>query len=411
MFYEQTSQYKAMLLEFTVGNYLSFKDKKTLCLEASPITEFPENLFEAGAYNVLRSVVLYGANSSGKSNLIKALIQMKSIVAESGKTTSTDKIEVSPFLLSTATENEPSFFEVLFMIGEVRYRYGFEVDDKIVHAEWLYSCKGKNEKELFTRIKDELDVSSAFSEGKGLELRTRENALFLSIVDQFNGDISKKIMEWFNGQTIVSGLKHETNRGLTLAFLKDPNFRDRLNHFIDSFNLGFNSISLADDDKSVVTYHNKYNESDELVDLTEFSLIINESSGTNKLFDMAGYIWVGLFLGRLVIIDELDAKLHPIITQAIVSLFNSPESNPKNAQLIFATHDTNLLNHGGFRRDQIYFTEKDQFEATDLYSLVDYKDVDDKKVRKDRSFEKDYIEGRYGAIPFVGDFKKLFSNG
>jgi hypothetical protein len=126
---------------------------------------------------------------------------------------------------------------------------------------------------------------------------------------------------------------------------------------------------------------------------------------------MSGVITFCLRLGKVVVIDELDAKLHPLLTMAIVKLFNSPETNPKNAQLIFATHDTNLLNYGCFRRDQIYFTEKDRFEATDLYSLAEYKEPDGKKVRKDRSFEKDYIEGRYGAIPFVGDFSKLITDG
>ena len=126
---------------------------------------------------------------------------------------------------------------------------------------------------------------------------------------------------------------------------------------------------------------------------------------------MAGHLIYGLKLGALTIIDELDAKLHPLLTMAIVKLFNSPIHNPENAQLIFATHDTNLLNYGCFRRDQIYFTEKDNFESTDLYSLVEYIEPDGTKVRNDRSFEKDYISGRYGAIPFVGDFSKLIANG
>jgi AAA15 family ATPase/GTPase len=133
----------------------------------------------------------------------------------------------------------------------------------------------------------------------------------------------------------------------------------------------------------------------------------NESSGTNKIFDLAGYIVLALKFGSLVLIDELDSKLHPILTQEIIKLFNNPETNPKNAQLIFTTHDTNLLGANLFRRDQVWFTEKDDFEATDLYSLLEFKDEDGKTIRKDRSFEKDYIRGRYGAIPYITNFQEI----
>ena len=127
----------------------------------------------------------------------------------------------------------------------------------------------------------------------------------------------------------------------------------------------------------------------------------------NKIFDLAGYIVLALKFGSLVLIDELDSKLHPILTQEIIKLFNNPETNPKNAQLIFTTHDTNLLGANLFRRDQVWFTEKDDFEATDLYSLLEFKDEDGKTIRKDRSFEKDYIRGRYGAIPYITNFQEI----
>jgi len=164
-------------------------------------------------------------------------------------------------------------------------------------------------------------------------------------------------------------------------------------------------------DKDIVTIHKKFNKKGSIVGRHEFDLLSQESSGTNKLIDMAGNLIVGLKSGGLTVIDELDAKLHPLITMTIVKLFNSKTHNPKNAQLIFATHDTYLLSCDCFRRDQIYFTEKNKFEATDLYSLVEYIEPNGKKVRNDRSFEKDYIAGRYGAIPFVGNFSKLLGNG
>jgi len=398
-----------MLIEFTVGNYLSFKDKKTLSLEATAIKDNPDNVVKAGKYKLLRSAVIYGANSSGKSNFLKAMDKMREIIMFSAQNNSTSEIDVVPFLLSTETEKQPSYFEILFLIDNIRYRYGFEADNKIIHSEWLFECKLKTEKPLFYRDNDSIEVTANFEEGKGIEAKTRDNALFLSIVDQFNGPISKKIMAWFNGQNNFSGLQHEKENVLTFRILKGEQFAVWIKDFLSPLNLGFQDFELKDN--RIVTIHNKLDKDGNIAGRHEFDLLKQESAGTNKLYDMAGNLTFGLKLGSLTIIDELDAKLHPLLTMAIVKLFNSPVHNPKNAQLIFATHDTNLLNYGCFRRDQVYFTEKNDFEATDLYSLVEYIEPDGTKVRNDRSFEKDYIAGRYGAIPFVGDFSILIDNG
>ena len=398
-----------MLIEFTVGNYLSFKDKKTLSLEATAIKDNPDNVIDAGKYKLLRSAVIYGANSSGKSNFIKALSEMRSLVRYSAQNNSTSEIDVIPFLLSTETDSQPSYFEILFLIEGIRYRYGFEVDNKSVHTEWLFECKTNTEKNLFIRDKNSIEITGDFEEGKGIEEKTRDNALFLSIVDQFNGTTSKKIMEWFTGQQNFSGLKHEEFNEATSLFMEHKSFQIWIKDFLYPLSLGFQDFELRD--KKIVTFHNKFDDKGKIISKQEFDLTKQESSGTNKLYDIAAFLTFGLKIGTLIVIDELDAKLHPLLTMAIVKLFNSPEHNPKNAQLVFATHDTNLLNYGCFRRDQIYFTEKNEFEATDLYSLVEYIEPDGKKVRKDRSFEKDYVAGRYGAIPFVGDFSKLIKDG
>ena len=398
-----------MLIEFTVGNYLSFKDKKTLSLEATAIKDNPDNIINAGKYKLLRSAVIYGANSSGKSNFIGGLEKMWSMIRYSADKNSTSDFDISPFLLSTETENQPSYFEILFLINGTRYRYGFEADNKIIHAEWLFECKVGSEKNLFIRDKNSIEVTDDFEEGKGIEEKTRENALFLSIVDQFNGAISKKIMSWFALHSIFSGLQHEVTKNLTSKFLESEYSKKWIQEFLYPLGLGFQDFELRD--KKVVTFHNKFDNEGNVISKHEFDLLKHESSGTNKLYDMAGRLTFSLKLGGLIVIDELDAKLHPLLTMAIVKLFNSPIYNTKNAQLIFATHDTNLLNYGCFRRDQIYFSEKNSVESTDLYSLVEYIESDGKKVRNDRSFEKDYIAGRYGAIPFVGDFSKLINDG
>ena len=150
----------------------------------------------------------------------------------------------------------------------------------------------------------------------------------------------------------------------------------------------------------IKTIHKRYDENNKQDGIIEFDMRSQESSGTNKLFNISGPVFDVLNDGGVLIIDELDASLHPLLTLAITKLFHSIESNRNNAQLIFATHDTNLLNYGNYRRDQVFFVEKDNYGASSMYSLVDYKE-EGKTIRKDRSFEKDYIEGRYGAIPFI----------
>ncbi len=423
-----------MLLEFTIGNFLSFKDPVTLSLEASSISDFPENIFSKGKHSLLKSVAIYGANASGKSNLIAALSRMRSLVKSSAKLSSTDEFFVEPFLLNTETEKQPSFFEILFLLDDVRYRYGFEVTTAKVHTEWLYHSKASAEKPLFIRDGSVIEVSSKFPEGKGLDSKTRENALFLSVCDQWNGEIAKKIMDWFSNGNTISGLQHENYRGVTFNLLNDPACRPAMLEFLEKLDLGFEEVQMQEEDfqpdalpdnlplamrlrlgsdlkgKKMLrfkTLHDQYSPGGEKTGKKEFDLDTQESSGTNKIFDLLGPVFDTLMSGKVLIVDELDAKLHPLLTKGLVSLFNSVENNPHNAQLVFATHDTNLLTYGNFRRDQIYFMEKDRQGASSLYSLIEYKE-EGKTVRSDRLFEKDYVQGRYGAIPFLGDFSKLF---
>lgn len=426
---------KIMILEFSIGNFLSFKDKRTLNLESSSITEYENNITDYCDHKILKSAVIYGANSSGKSNLIKAMSTMRQLVTHSSKQSSTDKLNVIPFLLNTETEISPSYFEVLFLLDDGRYRYGFEVDNSSIASEWLFKQTKNNEVSLFVRDRDKIDVSKDFSEASNLEEKTRDNGLFLSVVDQFNGPIAKKIMKWFHNWVTISGLRHEDYRGITLSMLEKDLSKNQLKEFYRSLDLGFQELNLIVGEltpdrlaiknvpnevlskiisdlkggkvATIETLHKKFDQDGSFVDLRRFDLDQQESAGTNKIVDISGAIFKTLGDGSILVIDELDAKLHPLLTIAITRLFNSTDINKKNAQLIFATHDTNLLGCGCFRRDQIYFTEKDKFEATDLYSLVEYREDDGTKVRKDRSFEKDYIAGRYGAIPFIGDINIL----
>jgi hypothetical protein len=425
-----------MLLEFTVGNFLSFRDKNTLSLSATAIKEFANsNIIATQRYQLLKSSVIYGANSSGKSNMIKAMSTMRKLVLQSFKQASTEELNITPFLLNTENEESPSFFEVLFLVDDVRYRYGFEADNTSFKSEWLFESKKQAEKPLFVRENDGIEVMKIFAEGKDLEEKTRDNALFLAVVDQFNGKTAKAIMNWFNNFVTVSGLSHERYTGITFTLLENEETKPAMQTFYNNADLGFDAVKLNKKEFDVarlpkdmpesimqeistklqghtmvdaITLHKKYDSKNKVIGTVEFDMDSQESAGTNKVFNMSGPIFDVLHDGGVLVVDELDASLHPLLTLAITKLFNSQEHNPKNAQLIFATHDTNLLTYGNYRRDQIYFVEKDKYGASDLYSLVEYKEEGAvKAIRKDRSFEKDYIQGRYGAIPFIGNLSNI----
>lgn len=426
-----------MLLEFSVGNFLSFREIKTLNLVASSISDYKEtNTITSERHILLKGAVIYGANASGKSNFIRAMSTMKRIVMLSFNQSSTKALGVTPFLLNTETEKSPSYFEVLFEILGTRYRYGFEVTDKEVVGEWLYESKKNVEKFLFLREKDGIEVSPSYKEAENLESKTRDNALFLSVIDQFNGVVAKRIMNWFNNFITISGLTHENYELVTFKMLGKENTAKTLGSFYDQLDLGFEGLSIdkekfspkripEDAPESLVkllvkdlegafrfkikTLHNKYDKDNKKVGDVEFDMRSQESAGTNKVFNISGPIFDVLQDGGVLVIDELDSSLHPLMTLAITRLFNSEKDNSKNAQLIFTTHDTNLFSYGKYRRDQIYFVEKDKYGASDLYSLVEYREEDGTKVRKDRSFESDYIQGRYGAVPYIGDISKIIS--
>ena len=402
-------------------------------MEPASISDYQENLIKKAQYRFLSSAVIYGANASGKSNLLRAMNTMKRIVVENFDKRSVSEIPYDPFLLNTRTSNEPTFYEVVFFVENIKYRYGFEADRTSIHSEWLFSTeKKKSEKPLFLRVPEGIEVMRNFPEGKDLEEKTRDNALFLTVVDQFNGHTASIIMKWFRNFNIISGLSHDNYRGVTFEMLDTPDQNELLTNFFTDIGLGFDKIQLERKEfnpnelptdvpedilkqlisdlegKKLVnprTVHKVFDDNQNFIKEIDFDARRQESAGTNKIIDLSGPVFNTLKEGGVILIDELDAKLHPLLTLSIVKLFQNQEINKNGAQLIFATYDTNLLSICNLRRDQIYFVEKNSMGASDLYSLVGYNK--DGKVRKDRSFEKDYINGRYGAIPYFGDFNKL----
>jgi AAA15 family ATPase/GTPase len=234
-----------MLIEFTVANFLSFKERKSLSLQATPIKDHPDSPpIITERYKLLKGAIIYGANASGKSNFVKAMSTMKRLVLKSFEKSSTQELDITPFLLHAGFESKPSLFEVLFLLNDVRYRYGFEVTNTSVKAEWLFEAKKNTEKALFIRENDGIQVFPSFKEGKDLEEKTRHNTLFLAVVDQFNGTIAKTIMHWFNNFITISGLSHEGYKAVTFKMLENDNTKPVLQTFYNQLDLGFDDIKI-----------------------------------------------------------------------------------------------------------------------------------------------------------------------
>lgn len=417
-----------MLLSLKIENFLSFKDTVTLDLIPTSIKELEENI-AVSAFNttrVLKSAVIYGANSSGKSNLLNALIFIKRFVMHSSRTTQLDEIAgVESFLLNSRTESKPSSFEIIFVVEGIKYRYAFTADRRQVHSEELYYTKVNKEYFYFKRNKNEYEIDPKFTEANNLQDKTRSNTLFLTVVAQFNGTISQSIFTWFSEVKYFSDLNKPQMQNHTVKLLETEKYASLIYRFLNYINLGFEKVRVEKIDVEVSdilkeffkhtkqsnvfikTEHIKYDENGIPTGIVLLDLNKNESLGSQKLFAIAGLIIQSLATGRLLIIDELDARLHPYLTLGIIKLFNSTKNNPRNAQLIFATHNTNVLTNKNFRRDQIILAEKDKFGATSLKTLSS---LVDKKVRIDESFDKNYLSGNYGSVPDVDPDFKLFED-
>lgn len=424
-----------MLIEFRTANCLSFKEMAEFSMLASKDkTNEDSNTFLFNGSRFLKSAAIYGANGSGKTNFVQAIDFMRDLV-----------LGISPvrnyaYRLDKTMKEEPSFFEVIFIKDDKRYRYGFELSRKNVLSEWLFYVPTTRETTLFTREKQNITIGRSFKEGKVLSDSVKSDKLFLSFVAQLDGaKVAQSIIEWFKDMSVMSGLDSDVSDTVNILSEKGKSSEKRKKQVLDilhRFDIQIEDITIKERDfvplvppsgsdmsdqmkvvieslntlmekegggktpPQVITHRKTYENGKES-GLEEFDLQWYESDGTKKLFALAGSLAQSLETGQTIVVDELESKLHPLVTKEIVKLFNSKISNKKNAQLIFTTHDTNLLQGNHFRRDQIWFTEKDKFGSSHLYSLLEY------KPRKDASFQKDYINGRYGAIPYIGDFNSL----
>lgn len=422
-----------MLIEFRFRNFKSFRDEAVFSMVAANLKSRDPDLDRANTVDcrdglrLLKSAAIYGPNASGKSNLRAALRFMRDFMLNSSRESLADEpIGIEPFRLHSATAGQPTLFEIRFVLKGHRYRYGFELDSRGVREEWLYFTPTVREARLFERNPEGIQLGERFKEGRGLDARTRGNALFLSVVAQFNGPLALEIAGWFRACNVITSLNDSGYRGVTVDCLKNGLYQGEIIELIRQLDLGIETISvesmaltaeelpglLPDSIKGLLladrpnrdvikVSHPCTGKNGKPDGVVAFDLDTNESDGTKKLFALAGPLLDTLSHGQVLFVDELDARLHPIITRELISLFHSDRTNPHNAQLIFTTHDTNLLTRKLFRRDQIWFTEKDRLGVSQLYSLAEF------KIRNDASFEADYIRGKFGAIPFPGDFSDI----
>jgi len=438
-----------MLLEFQIENYLSFKDNATLSMLASSSNskeELPESIINIGKYQVLTSAAIYGANASGKSNFLKAIRFMKDFIFNSARGSQVgDKINVDKFRLNSVCDKKPSTFEMTFIVPDLSFkkkkkdivfRYGFQVDREKVHSEWLFARFTAQESKLFTRVDDDIQIGEKYSEGKQVYTalgKIRKTSLFLSQVASIKGEnavLSNAIMNWYTRLQDISAVSDNNIMNITAEMIGEKEKKERILESLchadiciedlivkkepvdpikiptfikEDLKKKFNVEALEEfHTLSISSMHKKYNKEMEEIGLESFDFEQDESDGSKKYFTLIGPVLNALRYGLVLIIDEIDARLHPTLCEQLVSIFNSKRTNKKNAQLIFSTHNTLIMNKKMLRRDQIYLTEKNKYGESELYSLLDYK-----KVRNDASYDKDYLLGKYGGVPFIKNFEDL----
>ncbi len=426
-----------MITNFRVENYRSIDEEVELSLEASIAIKDLNNEGYAtiGGMNILNTMAFYGANSSGKSNLFKAVARMRSMILNSVRLNASEKLPYDPFLLSDSPMR-PTSFELAFVDGVDRFWYGFKYTAECIEEEWLIAKFPKRSlKTLLRRTVSEIEIDEQnYSEGSAIKsgnIPLNKNRLFISLAAQLGGEISNRVIEWFfTNVHLVSGLRDRSFTSYTReAIHNNEQQKEEILRFIKFMDLGFSAIKTEKEEFDAMklpkgfpteiiaslkgqsfitasTIHKKYNASGEEVGDVDFDIDEKESDGTKKLFNLASLIVDTLKNGQSVFIDELDAQLHPLLTHKLVNLFNSSNYNKNGAQLIFTTHETNLLSKKLLRRDQIMFVEKGERAMTHLTPMMSITFENGTKPRTDSNYEKNYLEGKYGAIPyFQSDFE------
>ncbi|WP_029462846.1 AAA family ATPase [Serpentinimonas barnesii] len=413
-----------MLLEFRVRNYRSIRDEQALTLIASGDKEMAAtHLAPTGlkaAPHALRSAVVYGPNASGKSSLLRALDYLRAVVAESATTIQPGQTyNVQPFKLDAASAQQPTEFEITFLLSSVRHQYAFSMTPQRIVSESLLVYRSSKPTQLFSRQHLEGDgydyEFSTYLTGprKLWQESTRPNALFLSMAAQLNSEQLSPVFNWIVRNILFLPAGATVWPDFTTALLATEPGRASIREFLSAADISIADVQAVPRKGMHAQWvlgasglQASQEEREFLLPVFEHSTpkgsakfeLHDESEGTQRLYGLIAPVLDCLRDGRVLVVDELDSSLHTLLVRRLITMFQTPELNPKGAQLIFSTHDTSLLDHTLFRRDQVWFTEKDADQATRLYPLTDF------SPRKQEAWERGYLTGRYGAVPFFSDW-------
>lgn len=419
-----------MFIEFDFGNFRSFRDQQKFSMEASPLRSndnglLEGNVFEIASLRLLKSKAIYGSNASGKSNLAKALADFCHMVSSSviqeglPRRTWDDR-----FKLITDWDDSPVFFQYIFLYNEIIYRYGFQILGASISYEWLYAVSGDNEIEYFMRKglglevnKDAFSGSDSFIQQviKGDNELFRDDSLFLTAGALNGNKLLAGLRNEIRSIITVDGVYDEDAIGYTMKHLVHGTDiqKQAIKQLLKAADTGVEDLEIRElpDELldrqhtkegarpvSVFTSHSRYDEHGTFKDKITVPFGEWESEGTGKLLGLSGLILDAINQGRTIVIDEFDARFHPNLTLKIVQLFHNKITNPNNAQIIFVTHDSGLLRRADLRRDQICLVDKDTYGVSTITNLIEYKGV-----RKDASYEKEYLNGSYSAVPFLDE--------
>jgi hypothetical protein len=420
-----------MLVQFSISNTLSFKDKVTFSLLSAPIKERDERLSDNTTIlkknSLLKTAAIYGANASGKTNLIKGLqFFIDFILNRSNFITEKDLTGIVPFLLNTESKTKPSEFEIVILKDNIFFTYGFSLTSTEIVSESL-TIRKERESSVFKREKGVYDIAVKYKIMNEITKRKMipKNALLITKAAQFNESIAIEFLKHLTDLRIISGIDDFLYRDYTIEAINEDSFKNKIMElliFADSTISGLETVNAEGEaitfqvnqekanisrEKKVLpdifvkkrVYDNLKNPQEEI----KFNMMALESEGTKKFFHISGPVIDCLLNGFTLFVDELDTKLHPLLVRKIVELFHNPKTNLLQAQLVFTTHNTTLLSLKTFRRDQIWLVEKNEIGESELYSLVDFKNGKG-GIRNDESIEKNYLIGKYGAIPFLAAF-------
>lgn len=415
-----------MLVQFKFNNYKCFKDETVFNVVASKYyKDKSENLIQTPQYSLLRTAAVYGANASGKTKLFQAFYFMREVVLTSADNqTNTWQKNYSPFLLDNNSENASSTFEVVFLKDGIQYRYGFELNNNHILAEWLFRKKSKeirilefdghdtyyNEHYINTKIFSNLSSAKMF----------RENSLIISALSMWNDELSKNILDWFKHNSVISTSLNTMTPNLRTA-LNSPTMKTKIIDFLRSADLGISDVTpnevpleeiLTSEMREMMpndaigkfinlgfnVVHRKYDDQHLPIGYVKFRLESDESYGTYRFFSLAEPIINALETGSVLWIDEIDNGLHYDLVKALVALFQSDETNIHDAQLIINTHNISLIDDAVlFRRDQVFIIEKNRYGEAFLIPVSDF------SLRESAKVGKLYREGRFGGVPYLED--------